>query len=383
MSPITAAPKLVWDNILTLPYYQPGKPIEEVERELGISGIIKLASNENPLGPSPKASEVIRQMATEVHRYPDATAYYLKEKMSRKLSVDTEQLGFGNGADEIITFVAAAFIHPEDEALIPSPTFIRYETSVQMMGGKPVILPLNNWHIDLQVVLDNINEKTKMIFLCNPNNPTGSIIRKGEVDAFLEKVPKHIIIVFDEAYKEYVNDDAYPDTLEYLKRNDRRMIILRTFSKIYGLAGLRIGYGITTPELADILKLVRPPFNASAVAQAAAAAALDDDEHVRRSRTVNEEGKKYISKAFEDLGLDYTPSHSNFIFFDSKRDGVELFNAMLREGVIIRPLTIGEKNSFLRVSIGTMDENKRFVETLERVLKKVSPSAPKRGMSHA
>ena len=371
MTPISAAPKLVWDNILTLPYYQPGKPIEEVERELGITGIIKLASNENPLGPSPKAIEVIHKMATEVHRYPDATAHYLKDKMAQKLALGPEQIGFGNGADEIITFIAAAFIHPGDEALIPTPTFIRYETCVQMMGGNPIHVPLKDWRLDLEALKEKVTERTKMIFICNPNNPTGSIVGCDELEEFLSHIPKHIIIVFDEAYYEYVTAKEYPDTLSYLKNSDRRIIILRTFSKIYGLAGLRIGYGLTTEELADILKLVRPPFNASAIAQAAAAAALDDDEHVAESRRINTEGKKFIYSAFEKFGIDYTPSESNFIFFDSERDGVEVFNAMLHKGVIIRPLTVDGKKRFLRVSIGTMEENERFVETFEKVLKEV------------
>ena len=368
MTPISAAPKLVWDNILTLPYYQPGKPIEEVERELGITGIIKLASNENPLGPSPKAIEAIHKIAPDVHRYPDATAFFLKEKMAAKLGLTPEQIGFGNGADEIITFIAAAFIHPGDEALIPTPTFIRYETCVQMMGGKPIHVPLNDWHLDLAALKEKLSERTKMIFICNPNNPTGTIIKRKELEEFMKHVPKHVIIVFDEAYYEYVTDEDYPETLSYLKDDDRRIIILRTFSKIYGLAGLRIGYGLTTVELADVLKLVRPPFNASAIAQVSAAAALDDDEHVERSRSINSEGKKYITDAFERLGITYAPSESNFIFFDSERDGVEVFNTMLRKGVIIRPLTIDGKKRYLRVSIGTMDENKRFVETFEEVL---------------
>ena len=371
MTPISAAPKLVWDNILTLPYYQPGKPIEEVERELGITGIIKLASNENPLGPSPKAIEVIHKMATEVHRYPDATAHFLKQKMSAKLELAPEQIGFGNGADEIITFIAAAFIHPGDEALVPTPTFIRYETCVQMMGGKPINIPLKDWKLDLEALKENINDRTKMIFLCNPNNPTGTIVERKELEEFLSHVPKHIIIVFDEAYYEYVTAKEYPDTLSYLKNSDRRIIILRTFSKIYGLAGLRIGYGLTTEELADVLKLVRPPFNASAIAQAAAAAAIDDTEHVEKSRSINTEGKNYICAAFDKLGIDYAPSESNFIFFDSERDGVEVFNGMLHKGVIIRPLTVDGKKQYLRVSIGTMDENKRFVDTFEEVLKEV------------
>jgi len=373
MTPISAAPKLVWDNILTLPYYQPGKPIEEVERELGLTGIVKLASNENPLGPSPKATEAMHKAAASMHRYPDANGFYLKDRLGTLLDVHRDQIGLGNGADELLTLVAAAFIHPGDEALIPSPTFIRYETAVQMMGGTPVRVPLRDWTIDFDALTAAVTERTKLVFICNPNNPTGTYVDERRVRAFLDAMPRHVIFVFDEAYREYVDALDFPDSLAFLRSGDRRIIVMRTFSKIYGLAGLRIGYGIATPELSDVLKLVRLPFNASAMAQAAALAALDDTEHVERSQQLNRQGKRFVYDLFDRLSLTYAPSQTNFVFFDSRRDGVQVFDALLRRGVIIRPLTVQGTKRYLRVSIGTPSENERFAEALEAVLADIPP----------
>jgi histidinol-phosphate aminotransferase len=241
-----------------------------------------------------------------------------------------------------------------------------------MMNAKGIFPKLDeDWKINLDAVLESITDKTKMIFICNPNNPTGTYLTKSELDDFLNKVPDHIVIVLDEAYCEYVEPDDYPDSLEYLRSSGKRIVILRTFSKIYGLAGIRIGYGIATPELSDILKRVRPPFNASSIAQAAAYVAMDDIKHVERSIAINNAGKQYFYREFNRLGLKYALSQTNFVFFDTRRDGVEVFNLLLREGVIVRPLTIHDQNRYIRVSMGLMEENKKFIAALEKVLTKV------------
>ena len=369
MTTFKTPPKLAADNILTLPFYQPGKPIEEVERELGITGIIKLASNENPLGPSPLAIEAMRKAITEVHRYPDAMAYKLRRKLAKKLGVHDDQVGFGTGANQLISLACNAFLTAGDEAIIPSPTFASYRTAVQMMNATGVFPPLDeNWKINLNNVLEAITDKTKMIFICNPNNPTGTYLNEEEVSGFIAKVPDHIVIILDEAYRKYVEPNDFPDSVKYLKDEKKRILILRTFSKIYGIAGVRIGYGITSIELSTILRRVRPPFNASVIAQAAAYAALDDDKHVERTVSLNSTGKHYFYKEFDRLGLKYAQSQTNFVFFDTNRDGKEVFNKLLQEGIIVRPIPVTADNRFLRVSMGLMDENKKFIAALEKVL---------------
>jgi len=362
--------KLAWDNILTLPYYQAGKPVEELEREFGITNIIKLASNENPLGPSPKAIEAMKASVGTMHRYPDANGFALKRRLAEWLDLDSSLIGLGNGSDEILGMLCAAFIHPGDEAIIAVPTFIRYEICVQMVGGTPVKVAMKDWTNDLEAMAARVTDKTKLVFICNPNNPTGTAVWQNELTNLVERLPEHVIIVFDEAYREYVADSRYADTIDFL-RQGRRVIILRTFSKAYGLAGLRIGYGLATAELASVLKLVRSPFNSSAMAQAAACAAIDDSEHIEQSRRVTAEGKKVICERFDHMELPYVESHTNFIFFDSRRNGMELFEHLLRRGVIIRPLKIGESKQYLRVTVGTMEENLRFLKELESVLEEV------------
>jgi histidinol-phosphate aminotransferase len=362
-------PKLASENILTLPFYEPGKPIEEVERELGITGIVKLASNENPLGPSPLAIEAMRKVITEVHRYPDAMAFKLREKLSGILGVHPDQIGFGTGANQLISLACIAFLTKGDEAIIPSPSFSSYRTAVQTMDATGIFPPLDkDWKFDLNAILKAITDKTKMIFICNPNNPTGTYLNEKEVSEFLDKVPDHIVVILDEAYCKFVEPNDFPDSIKYLKNEKKRIIILRTFSKIYGIAGVRIGYGIASKELASILRRVRPPFNASVLAQAAAFAALDDDRHVERTVSLNSSGKHYFYKEFDRLGLKYAKSEANFVFFDTNRDGREVFNKLLREGVIVRPIPVNGDNRYIRVSMGLMEENKKFIKALEKVL---------------
>ncbi len=365
--------KLVWDNILTLPYYQPGKPIEEVRRELGITDIVKLASNENPLGPSPRAVEALRKCLGELNRYPDASGHYLRERLAEIHGVKKSQIVLGNGSDEIITMVVSAFLYTGEEAVIPYPSFIRYETGVQMMDGVKRMIQLKDYHHDLDAMAEAVNEKTKLIFICNPNNPTGTMMDRRSIRDFMERIPYGPIVVFDEAYHEYVTSPDYPDTLEYVEQQ-RPVVILRTFSKIYGLAGLRIGYGITTEEIGEILQKVRSPFNTSTPAQKAALAALDDKEFVQRSVELNEKGKKTIYACLEELGLPYCRSWTNFILFDSRRNAMDVFNALLRKGVIIRPLSILGRGTYLRVNTGLEHENERFCDALREVIEKIPES---------
>jgi len=293
---------LVKECIARIPAYKPGKPIEELERELGITAAIKLASNENPLGPSPKAMDAIRDALPGVHRYPDTHAYYLKEKLSRKLGFTPDHLITGNGSDEIIHLIAQTFLLPGEEVIMGDPTFSFYRIVVVAAGATEVLVPLKNFSYDLNAMTGALSDMTKVIFLNTPLNPTGTIVHKDAFEKFLEKIPADVILVMDEAYVEYVTDKSYPDTLKYVGQG-KKMVVLRTFSKIYGLAGLRIGYGIADPYLIGCLNKIRGPFNTNLLAQKAATAALDDEQHVQRSRAVNQEGLHYLHGELEKLGI--------------------------------------------------------------------------------
>jgi len=357
-------------NILKIKPYVPGKPIEEVQRELGLSEVIKLASNENPLGPSPKAVEALKENLVKLNLYPDGYCYELRRKVSGKYEVKPSSLIFGNGADELIKLIAEAFVNPGDEVIIGDMTFSEYEFGTRLLDGVPVIVPLKDFRFDLEAILQAITARTKLIFICNPNNPTGTFVTKTEVEAFLTKVPENVLVIFDEAYHEYVEDENYPQTLSLLKQGQKNIIILRTFSKIYGLAGLRIGYAFSSPEIISLIERTREPFNVNLAAQIAAAAALDDEEHLQKSREVNRIGKEILEEGFKALGFSYIPTQANFIFVDTKMNSRLLFEALLRLGIIVRTGDIFGKENFLRVSIGTSGENKRFLEALAAVLKK-------------
>lgn len=352
-------------DISELTPYSPGKPIEELEKELGIQRAIKLASNENPLGPSRKALEAIQQVLGGLHRYPEGSGTKLREALADRLKVKPEMVVLGNGSNEIIELLVRAFIQPGDEAVMADLTFVVYQMIVKAAHGQPVRVPLHDGQHDLKTMARRFNEKTRLVFVCNPNNPTGTIVKQEGVDEFLQRVPEGAIVVFDEAYYEYVTDRDFPDSLNYL-REGKNVVILRTFSKIFGLAGLRIGYGITTEEIAGILHKVRQPFNTNRLAQVAALAALKDDEHVQRSLRINEAGKTLLCNAFRKLGLWYLPTQTNFIYVNVKRPGQEIYNRLLKEGVIVRHI----QGEYLRVTIGLPEENSRFIEALSRVLGK-------------
>jgi histidinol-phosphate aminotransferase len=353
----------VSENIKNITPYKPGKPIEELERELGISGSIKLASNENPLGPSPKAVTSIKKAVAGLNRYPDGSGYYLSQALAKKYGVDISQLILGNGSNELIELVVRTFVQPGDEVISADPSFVVYRMITQAAGGTNVIVPLKDNRHDLDAMADRITEKTKIIFIANPNNPTGTMNTSAEMDRLMKHAPDRVIVAVDEAYYEYVTRADYPDSLDYLK-SAKNVLALRTFSKIYGLAGLRIGYGITTPEIAELMNKVRQPFNTNSLGQIGALAALADRKHVEKSIAINSEGKQFLYQSFERLGISYLPTEANFILFEAPVDGPELYGALLKTGVIIRPMG-GKK---LRVTIGLPDENKRFVNELEKII---------------
>lgn len=356
--------------ILDIKPYTPGKPIEEVERELGLTNVIKMASNENPLGPSLKAVEAMQKFATKVNIYPDGNCYYLKQELAGQLGVTEDNLIVGNGSDEVIKLLAEAYINPGDEVIMATPSFSEYLYATQLMGGKMIMIPVDDTYThDLKAMLEAVTDKTKVIFICNPNNPTGTMVSKEQIDKFLDQVPDNILVVLDEAYAEYVEDKKYPDSVQYVK-SGKNVIVLRTFSKIYALSGLRIGYGIASKEIIELINRVREPFNVNSMAQTAALASLKDKEHLENSFKANSEGKQYLYKEFEKMGLNYVPTQTNFIFVDIGVDCKEAFQALMKKGVIIRTGDIFGEPTFIRVTIGKPEENERFIKALKEVLNK-------------
>ncbi|MBI3603588.1 MAG: histidinol-phosphate transaminase [Nitrospirae bacterium] len=358
-------PLKVHPDIASLVPYLPGKPIEELERELGIPRAIKLASNENPLGPSPKALAVLTEVTGTLNRYPDGGAHRLRRALADRYKVTPDQVILGNGSDEIIGLLVRTFLSPGDEAVMADQTFVIYKMEVTAAHGVPVIVPLQAGRHDLPAMAKAVTPKTRLLFVCNPNNPTGTMVAAEDVAALMAQVPDHVVVVFDEAYYEYVVSRDFPDSLGYVKQN-RNAIVLRTFSKIYGLAGLRIGYGLTTPEITGYLNRVRPPFNANSLAQRAALAALGDEEHVARSRALNQAEMSRVRTELGSLGFQPLPSEANFLYFDVGRSGREIFEALLREGVIVRHI----EGRMLRVTIGLPEENTRFLQALKDVLQR-------------
>ena len=361
--------KLARKGILSLKPYIPGKPIEEVQRELGLKALTKLASNENSNGPSPEAIKAIEAELGNIFRYPDPSCTLLRSAMAMRLGVGEEMITLANGCDNIIFMIGAAFINEGDEVIMAEPTFPVYESVTRIMGGRPVPVKLKNYTHDLDGMAQRIGPKTKLVFICNPNNPTGTIVPQKALNRFLADLPDHIILVLDEAYFDYISEKDYPDGTSLLG-GDLNLIALRTFSKIYGLAGLRIGFAVANGDLIGLMERVREPFPVNRVAQAAALAALRDEKHVERVLRTNEEGKAFLYGQFQRLKIDYIPTQANFIFVDFKRDSQEIYNALLREGIIIRPGIIWNYPTSARITIGTMDENRRFIEKLEGVLRR-------------
>jgi len=360
----------VADHIRRLRPYVPGKPIEEVQRELGLTDVIKLASNENPLGPSPRALEAIRAAASSTALYPEGNAPALREAASALVQMPQDTLVFGNGSDEVLHLLALSLLAPGDEVVQGDPSFAMYELYTAQMNAVSVKVPLTNYTHDLDAMADAITHRTRLVLVANPNNPTGTLVTQAQVDRFLERVPDDILVVFDEAYHEYVRHPDAPDLLPAI-RDGRNVAVLRTFSKAYGLAGLRVGFGIMRPEIAETLNRVRSPFNVNLLAQAAAAAAAQDAEHLRRTLALNDEGRAYFGREFQNLGLEYIPTEANFVMVDTGRDSRAVFDALQRRGVIVRAGAGLGLPSFLRVSIGTMAQNRRFIGALADVLPEI------------
>lgn len=347
--------------------YQPGKPVEALERELGIKNIIKLASNENPLGPGHKALLAAKAALIDMHRYPDGSGFRLKSALAEKLGVSAAQITLGNGSNDVLEQVARSWLAPGDEVIFSAHAFAVYALVTLACSATPVQVPAACFGHDLGAMADAVTERTRIIFVANPNNPTGTWFHRSALELFLEKVPEHVLVVLDEAYFEYVEEAYYPDGLSYLDRYPN-LIVTRTFSKIYGLAGLRMGYGISSPVIADVLNRVRQPFNCNMPALAAAEAALNDVSYLDDSRSENTSGLGQLVEGLDRLGLRHIPSVANFIAFDCQREAMPLYNALLREGVIVRPIAGYDMPNHLRVSVGLAVENERFLQALEKVL---------------
>ena len=349
--------------------YQPGKPISDVARELGLNEIIKLASNENPLGPGYKALVAITNALEEVWRYPDGNGFALKEKLAAKHGVGTSQITLGNGSSDVLEFAVRVFADRGDEVLYSQHAFAMYPIVAHAAGAVGVEAPARDWGYDLAALRAHITDRTRVIFIANPNNPTGTWVAGDTLEAFIRDVPDDILVVVDEAYFDYARDllgeDDYPDTVAWIARYPNLMVT-RTFSKSYGLAGLRIGYAISDAGVADLLNRIRPPFNVNTFALAAAEAALEDEEHLRRSVATNREGLRQLAGGFGALGLDYIPSVGNFISVDVGEGSDEVYRQLLRAGVIVRPVANYGMPRHLRVSVGLPEQNERFLELLKK-----------------
>ena len=344
--------------------YEPGRPIEEVERELGIRGAVKLASNENPLGPSPLALAAVREAVGSVHRYPDGGCFALRSRLSSHLGIPGNQLIFGSGADEILELVAKTFLSPGDEAVMPWPSFAMYPIVVKGMGGVPVQVPLDaSLGHDFGLLAQKVTEQTKLLFLCNPNNPTGTSFGADALAKFVSDLPESLVLVIDEAYFEFVRRHDFPRSVALIAERPGTLV-LRTFSKIYGLAGLRVGYGIGSAEMVDLLERARHPFNVNSLAEVGACAALDDDEHVRRTREVNGQGIEYLTDALTKMGYEVFPTDANFILV---RMGQGFDQLLLKKGIIVRPMHGFGLTEHVRISIGRPEENEKLVKALQEI----------------
>lgn len=364
--------RLAMPGVQSLTPYEPGKPIDELAREYGVTGAVKLASNENPLGPSPRALEAMRASLAGVALYPDGAGFMLRNKLAARHSVASRQITLGNGSNDVLDLVARAFAGPGREIVFSQYAFAVYPIVTQAVSARARETPAlaresGGFGHDLQAMSAAVNETTAVVFIANPNNPTGTWLDRAVLEAFLEGVPRRVIVVVDEAYFEYVEEPAYPDTVPWIGRFPN-LVVTRTFSKIYGLAGLRVGYAVSHPEVADLLNRVRQPFNVNTLAQTAAVAALDDEEHVRRTRALNRKGMRCVTEALAKLGLTFIPSVGNFVCIDVGRPALPVYEALLRQGVIVRPLLGYGMPRHLRITIGLPAENERLISALGKAL---------------
>jgi len=353
-------------NISKITPYIAGKPIEETKRELGLKEVIKLASNENPLGASPKALSAIRARLGEINRYPDSNGFYLKARLAKELKREPKNIILGNGSDEIIDIIIKTFVEDDEFVLTSEVTFLEYGIISQVNNRKVLTAPLKDFKYDLKALSRRINNKTKVVFIANPNNPTGTYVNTKDFKSFIADLPKAVIVVLDEAYDAFIDVKDFPDSRKFIDNGN--VIAMKTFSKAYGLAGLRIGYAVSHFDLISAMEKTRQPFNVNLLAQVGASAALLDKEFLRRTQNAVWEGKAYICKELQKLGVSYIPSVANFILIDVKKDGVGVFKDMLKQGVIVRDMSQYGLKNFIRVTIGTKQENKRFIEVLRTVL---------------
>jgi histidinol-phosphate aminotransferase len=359
--------RIVKKRILNIKPYIPGKPIDEVKRELGLKNVVKLASNENPFGPSKKVLEAIEKEAKNLNRYPDAGCFYLRKELSKRLGVSGEQLVFGNGSDEIIVSVLRAFAGEGDEVVMARPSFLVYDIAARIVGATVKAVPLVNFFYDLDGMAKAITRKTKVIFIGNPDNPCGTYVTDKQLKAFLKKIRKDIIVFIDEAYYEYVSDKEYPDTIKLLKSH-KNIIATRTFSKMYGLAGLRVGYGIATKETVDILNRIREPFNVNSLAQVAAVACLKDKSHYKKLARDVERQRQFLYKELSSMGIDFVKTSTNFILINTKSQNGPVLKKLLKRGVIVRDMSFWGLSTYIRVTIGKEKENKKFISALKGIL---------------
>jgi histidinol-phosphate aminotransferase len=347
--------------------YEPGKPVEDVARELGLapSDIVKLASNENPLGPSPKALVAMHEAVERAHFYPDGGGFYLREAIAEQFGFARENVILGNGSNEIIEFIGHAFLRPGDEVITARHAFAVYALMAKLFDARVIEVPDPGYAHDLDAMAAAITPRTREIFITNPNNPTGTMVSQQEIDRFMEIVPDHVVVVFDEAYYEFV--DNPPDTLKYVREGRENVVVLRTFSKIQGLAGLRIGYGLGAKEMVSVLQKTRQPFNANSIAQAGAIAGLQDLEHQRKTRELTHGGRAYLEQEFAGMGLEYVPSHANFVMV-KVGDGNAVFKTLMAKGIIVRAMASYQLPEWIRVTVGTEPQNRRFIAELREVL---------------
>jgi len=358
--------ELMRKNISGITPYVAGKPIEETRRELGLKEVIKLASNENPLGPSPKAIEAIKKNLGKINRYPDSAGFYLKKKLARSLNLKPANIVLGNGSDEIIDIIIKTFVEDDENIVTADTTFLEYEIVAKVNNRKVITAPLKYFKFDLEAIRKRIDRKTKAVFIANPNNPTGTYITRHEVQEFLKGIPQDVLLVLDEAYETFIDVNDFPSSISHIGRGN--VIIMKTFSKVYGLAGLRIGYAIAKQELAQAMEKARQPFNVNSLAQVAAAAVLDDKKFLQKTRRVVLEGKRYLYDELKRMGLAFVPSVANFILVDTGRDGMGVFKDLLKRGVIVRDMKQYGLENFIRVTIGTKKENREFVKAIKKIL---------------
>jgi len=355
------------EHILGIAPYEPGKPIEELERELSITNAIKLASNENPLPPSDRVQKAVFAALGALNRYPDGSGFYLRQALAKRHGVTPDQVILGNGSNDLIELVARSFLRPGDEAIVPHPSFVVYPMIVQAVGGIRVMVMLKDYRLDLEAMARAVTPTTKLVFIANPNNPTATIVTTEEVEHFMARLPERVVVVFDEAYVEFAQGTDFPDSLAYVKQG-RKVIVLRTFSKAASLAGLRVGYAVADPDAVALMNRIRQPFNVNSLAQVAALAALDDDAHILECVRMIEGGRHFLNDEFKTLGVKVVPSRANFILVDVGRSAAEIYQKLLHEGVIVRPMTPFGMETALRITIGTPDENRKLVRALRKAL---------------